>query len=148
MSEGLLIVLGGVAVFAVIMIEKSLKTPDQPQGGGTSQNPGNNTNPGNNSGNGNNGNGGGSTPPNMVPLPFENAPVPPVAGAYPCPKFANSGFGMYFVPQQPWNGSTNDLLVSDKRFSPYDDNATPLTFGGFKYWVRQLADPNICGSKP
>jgi len=123
MSEGLLIVLGGVAVFAVIMIEKSLKTPDQPQGGG-------------------------STPPNMVPLPFENAPVPPVAGAYPCPKFANSGFGMYFVPQQPWNGSTNDLLVSDKRFSPYDDNATPLTFGGFKYWVRQLADPNICGSKP
>lgn len=139
MSEGLLIVLGGVAVFAVIMIEKSLKTPDQPQGG-TSQNPVNTT-PGNNGG-------GGSTPPNMIPLPFENAPVPPVAGAYACPKFATSGYGMYFVPQQSWKGSMGDVLVSDKRFSPYDDNATPLTFGGFKYWVRQWADPNICGTKP
>jgi hypothetical protein len=137
MSEGVLIFFGAVAVIAILEIEKSTKTPT-PDSGNQKTPPMLTPLPFQ----------GGTTPPGQVtPLPMQNAPTPPVAGAYPCPKFATSGFGMYFVPQQMWGANgPGDVLVSDRSFSPYDDNASPLVFGNYKYWIRQWADSNVCGS--
>lgn len=132
MSEGLLVFYGALALVAIFEIEKALKS----SGGGG------------NSGGGTN-SGGGNTPPNMTPLPFEHAPVPPVAGAFPCPKLP----GQYFVPQVTWNykGRTagpTDIMVSDFYVDAYDKDTTPFTWGGYKYWFRQVYVADTCGTKP
>lgn len=132
MSEGLLVFYGALALVAIFEIEKALKS----SGGGG------------NSGGGTN-SGGGNTPPNMTPLPFEHAPVPPVAGAYACPKLP----GQYFVPQVTWNykGRTagpTDIMVSDFYVDAYDKGTTPFKWGGYNYWFRQVYVADTCGTKP
>lgn len=132
MSEGLLVFYGALALVAIFEIEKALKS----SGGGS------------NSGGGTN-SGGGNTPPNMTPLPFEHAPTPPVAGAFPCPKLP----GQYFVPQVTWNykGQTAgpvDIMVSDFYVDAYDKGTTPFKWGGYNYWFRQVYVADTCGTKP
>lgn len=132
MSEGLLVFYGALALVAIFEIEKALKN----SGGG-------------NSGGGSSSGGGGNTPPNMTPLPFEHAPVPPIPGAYACPKLP----GQYFVPHQSWiykgqPAGPSDIMVSDFKIDQYDDGTTPFTWGGFNYWYRQGYVEATCGSKP
>lgn len=130
MSEGLLVFYGALALVAIFEIEKALK------GSGGSDSGGSNS-------------GGGNTPPNMTPLPFEHAPRPPIPGSYACPKLP----GQYFVPNQSWTykgrpAGPSDIMVSDFYVDEYDKGTTPFTWGGYKYWFRQVYVADTCGTKP
>lgn len=84
------------------------------------------------------------TPP-ASPPPSKKPPGPPPTQPYPAPPVPNSyacknNPGFYVVlSMQNYNGFYEyGSYLSQQRFSPYDDNAKPITYSnGTEYWWRQ-----------